>query len=77
VSALESLQFSAIGVIADINRCVTLDLKVPGDRLYIIGETRNECGASEYYDRFGYVGCRCPSRRSPISCPATGPARWP
>lgn len=60
VSALESLQFSTIGVITDINACVTLDLKAPGDRLYIIGETADECGASEYYDRFEYVGVNVP-----------------
>lgn len=60
VSALESLQFSATSVIADITRCVTLDPKMDGDRVYVIGETRNELGASEFYDLLGYVGCRVP-----------------
>ncbi|MFP4194431.1 MAG: AIR synthase-related protein [Desulfobacterales bacterium] len=56
LSALETMQFSATGVIKDINRCVTMDFKLSGDLIYIIGETADELGASEYYDRFGYVG---------------------
>ncbi|KJS29294.1 MAG: phosphoribosylformylglycinamidine synthase [Desulfatitalea sp. BRH_c12] len=60
VSALESLQFSATSVIDDIARCVTLDPKMAGDLVYVIGTTRNEMGASEYYEMLGYVGCRVP-----------------
>ena len=60
VSALETLQFSATTVIADIDRCVTMDPKMPGDAVYVLGATRNELGGSEYYDRFGYVGLNVP-----------------
>jgi phosphoribosylformylglycinamidine synthase subunit PurSL len=60
VSALESLQFSVVGVVADIEKCVSLDVKYPGDRLYLLGLTRNELGASEYYERFGYIGVNVP-----------------
>jgi phosphoribosylformylglycinamidine synthase len=60
VSALESLQFTATSVIDDIAHCVTLDPKMAGDLVYVIGTTRNEMGASEYYDMLGYVGCRVP-----------------
>lgn len=60
VSALESLQFSAIGVIDDVNKCVTMDFKMPGDLVYILGITRNELGASEYYDLLGYTGKNVP-----------------
>ncbi len=60
VSALESLQFSATSVLEDVHRCVTLDPKVAGDLLYVIGWTRNELGASEYYDMLGYTGCNVP-----------------
>jgi phosphoribosylformylglycinamidine synthase len=60
VSALESLQFSATSVVDDIRRCVTLDPKMAGDLVYILGSTRNELGASEYYDMMGYVGCNVP-----------------
>lgn len=61
VSALETLQFSVTGVIPDINKCVTMDVKAPGDLVYIVGETRNELGASEYYDRFGETGRNVPT----------------
>ena len=60
VSALETLQFSVTGVIEDIKKCVTMDVKTPGDLVYILGETRNELGASEYYERFGYIGRNVP-----------------
>ena len=60
VSALESLQFSATSVISDIRRCVTLEPKMAGDLIYLIGTTADELGASEYYDLFGYVGCQVP-----------------
>jgi phosphoribosylformylglycinamidine (FGAM) synthase-like enzyme len=60
VSALESLQFSATSVIPNIDRCVTLDAKMPDDLVYVLGVTRNELGGSEYYDGFGYVGCNVP-----------------
>ncbi len=60
VSALESLQFSASSVIADIERCVALDPKLAGDRVYVIGWTGDELGGSEYYDLFEAVGCNVP-----------------
>ncbi|UCH24072.1 MAG: phosphoribosylformylglycinamidine synthase, partial [Deltaproteobacteria bacterium] len=60
VSALETLQFTTIGVIDDITKCVTLDSKIPGDRIYILGTTRNELGGSEYYDCMGYTGRNVP-----------------
>jgi phosphoribosylformylglycinamidine synthase len=63
VSALETLQFSAISVVKDINRCVTMDAKVPGDLIYVLGTTRNELGGSEYYDHLGYVGINVPQVR--------------
>lgn len=60
VSALETLQFSAVSVINDINKCVTMDSKIPGDLVYVLGTTRNELGASEYYEHFGYTGLNVP-----------------
>jgi phosphoribosylformylglycinamidine synthase len=60
VSALETLQFSAVSVVEDVARCVTMDLKNPGDIVYVLGTTRDEMGASEYYEMFGKIGCRVP-----------------
>jgi phosphoribosylformylglycinamidine synthase len=63
VSALETLQFSTTAVIADITKCVTMDSKMPGDLLYVLGTTGNELGGSEYYEHFGYVGLNVPQVR--------------
>jgi len=63
VSALETIQFSTIGVVDDICRCTSMDAKVAGDLVYILGLTRNELGASEYYERFGYTGLHVPRVR--------------
>ncbi len=60
VSALETMQFSVIGVIENIEKCVTMDANMPGDLIYVLGLTRNELGASEYYEHFGYIGANVP-----------------
>src|SRR5208337_2031279 len=44
-----SLLISAIGQVDDVARCVTMDLKEPGNALYLVGTTRNELGGSHYY----------------------------
>ena len=60
VSALETVQFSATSVLDDISKCVTMDPKVTGDFVYVMGATKNELGASEYYDLFGKTGKNIP-----------------
>jgi phosphoribosylformylglycinamidine synthase len=67
VSALPTLQFTCTSVISDVTRCVTMDCKFAGDLVYMLGETRNELGASEYYDHFGHVGLRVPELHSEVS----------
>ncbi len=64
VSALETLQFSTISVIEDVTRCVTMDGKIAGDLVYVLGTTRNELGGSEYYEHLGYVGRNVPEVRT-------------
>jgi phosphoribosylformylglycinamidine synthase len=39
---------SAIGQVDDVSRCVTMDLKEPGNLLYLVGLTRDELGGSHY-----------------------------
>ena len=60
VSALETLQFSVTGVIADVGRCVTMESKIAGDEVWIVGTTRDELGASEYYEHMGVIGLNVP-----------------
>ncbi|TSC85546.1 MAG: phosphoribosylformylglycinamidine synthase [Parcubacteria group bacterium Gr01-1014_8] len=49
IAALPTLLISAIGVIPDVRKAVTLDAKQPGDLVYLIGDTNDELGASEYF----------------------------
>ncbi|MDL2274618.1 phosphoribosylformylglycinamidine synthase [Desulfosarcina sp. OttesenSCG-928-G10] len=60
VSALPTLQFSVAGVIPDIFQCMTLDAKMPGDRVWVVGLTKNELGGSEFYEHFGEIGLNVP-----------------
>jgi phosphoribosylformylglycinamidine synthase len=53
ISVPPTLLISSTGVVEDIRKCVSLDFKVPGDLLYIIGETKDETGGSEY---LAYMG---------------------
>ncbi|MBE0447839.1 MAG: phosphoribosylformylglycinamidine synthase subunit PurL [Actinobacteria bacterium] len=43
-----TLLISAIGVVPDVGRAVTMDVKSPGDIVYILGETFDELGGSHY-----------------------------
>ncbi len=49
IAALPTLLISAIGVMPDASKAMTLDFKRPGDLLYLVGETHDELGASAYY----------------------------
>jgi len=60
VSALETVQFSAVSLVSDVSRCVTLEPKTAGDSLYVLGSTGDELGASEYYEMFDKTGLNVP-----------------
>jgi phosphoribosylformylglycinamidine synthase len=51
-----TLLISALGIVPDVNRTATMDLKRPGNLLYVIGATRAELGASHYAQLRGDVG---------------------
>ncbi len=48
ISILPTLLISSFGVVPDITKVVSLDAKQSGDLLYILGETYDEIGGSEY-----------------------------
>ncbi|MDO8514358.1 MAG: AIR synthase-related protein [bacterium] len=48
IAALPTLLISALGVIPDVTKAMTVDFKRVGDLVYVIGETNDELGASEY-----------------------------
>jgi phosphoribosylformylglycinamidine synthase len=43
-----SLLISAMGQVDDVANCVTMDLKQPGNLLYLVRETRDELGGSHF-----------------------------
>ncbi len=51
-----TLLISAIGLVDDVNRCVTMDLKQAGNLLFVVGLTKNELGGSHYYLVHGHGG---------------------
>ncbi len=61
ISGLPTLQFTATTLVNDIRKCVTMDLKVSGDLVYLLGETRDELGAGELYQMMGWVGLNVPT----------------
>lgn len=60
VSGLPTMMFTACSVIDDISKCVTMDAKKEGDLVYVLGKTKDELGASEFYQMMGYVGINVP-----------------
>ncbi len=55
-----SLLISAISIVEDVRKCVTMDFKEPGNLVYIVGLTRNELGGSHYYLVNGHLGANVP-----------------
>jgi phosphoribosylformylglycinamidine synthase len=55
-----TLLISAVGQVADVLRCVTMDLKTPGNLLYQVGPTREELAGSHYEQRCGLRGRHVP-----------------
>jgi phosphoribosylformylglycinamidine synthase subunit PurSL len=46
---LPTLVITAIGIIPDITKTASADFKIPGDAIYLVGETKPEMGGSEFY----------------------------
>ena len=49
ISIPPTVLFSAVGIIDDIASAVTLSFKQPGDPVYMVGVTKEELGASEFF----------------------------
>jgi phosphoribosylformylglycinamidine (FGAM) synthase-like enzyme len=62
-----TLLISAIGIVPDMQRCVTSDFKQAGNLIYLLGETKAELGGSLLYE---HLGDRTAQRRP---CPTN---RW-
>ena len=60
ISIPHTLLVSAIGVMDDVSRAISMDFKQAGDFTYIVGSTRCELGGSEYLKTRGLVGNSVP-----------------
>lgn len=58
-----TLLITAVGLIPDVNRTISMELKGEDNPLYLIGETYPELGGSEYYKMFGTLGNSVPKVR--------------
>ncbi len=58
-----TLLISAIAVMDDVNKAISMYLKEPGNLIYVIGKTYDELGGSHYYDLFARVGNNVPKVR--------------
>jgi len=60
ISIPSTLLISAISLVSDTNKCVTMDAKKAGNLLFAVGETKNELGGSHYYKIHGQLGADVP-----------------
>jgi phosphoribosylformylglycinamidine synthase len=56
-----TLLISSLGILPDVRQAVTMDLKRAGNRLYLVGETREELGGSLYHRLHGGMGSGVPA----------------
>ncbi len=55
-----TILISAISVMEDAGKAVSMYAKNPGDLIYIVGATAEELGGSHYYGLFGSIGNQVP-----------------
>lgn len=60
ISIPGTLLVTAMGQVADVRKCLSMDLKEAGNLLYLIGETREEFGGSYYHLVTGQGGGQVP-----------------
>jgi len=55
-----TLLISALAVIPDVRRCVSMDFKKAGNPIYVVGMTYDEMGGSQYFRELGFIGNKVP-----------------
>ena len=60
ISVPPTLLISSIGIIDNIKYSISLEPKAVGDFIFLLGETKDELGASEYYNMHGHLGQNVP-----------------
>ena len=60
ISIPHTLLISAVSIMEDVSRAISMDFKKAGDLVYIVGTTHNELGGSEYFKLHGFMGNSVP-----------------
>ena len=60
ISIPPTLLISAICVMPDVTKAISMDAKTPDNLIYILGMTKNELGGSHYYYIHGFTGNSVP-----------------
>jgi len=60
ISIPHTLLISAISVMANVNRAISMDFKQANDLVYLVGTTQKELGGSEYLKIHGFIGNSVP-----------------
>lgn len=63
ISVPPTILYSMAAKISDVRRTVTAEFKQAGDLIYLIGETYDELGGSEFYRFFNEIGANVPRVR--------------
>jgi len=71
-----TLLISALGIVPDVSKSVSADLKEAGNRLYLVGLTANELGGSAYYQRRDHLGSASGLGASVPQLPEEAPALY-
>jgi len=61
ISIPPTVLFTASAILDDADQVVTMDVKRPGDTVYVLGETKDELGGSEYLSLSQQLGDRVPT----------------
>lgn len=65
ISVPPTLLVSAVARHPDVRKSVTMDVKAPGDLVYLVGRTHRELGGSQYARQLGWSGGRVPQVNLP------------
>lgn len=55
-----SPMIACVGALPDVSKAITYAFKQPGSFIVMVGERRDECGGSVYYQLHGELGCQLP-----------------
>ena len=69
ISVPPTLLVTALAPMPDAHKAVTLDAKAAGDKVYVLGLTREETGASEWFTRLGFIGNKVPRLKTAETLP--------